>query len=407
MSNKHGEGVAAGAPVVGRPPEQTSWFHVLIATAAGFVTAFQLGKVPAAIPMLKGELGLSLFVAGAVVSILAMLTAFGGLLIGMQARRFGDYRSAIAALALSAVASAAGAFAEDGTLLLVTRTIEGIGYVLAVVSLPGLIVAHVSARDRPLAMAIWGTFLPGGMALMLLLAAFSVDAIGWRGLWVLTSVSNFGAAILIFILFRSDVATRPAIISLAREDILRPDLLLLFGCFICLAGQYLAVVSFFPTLLSELFSMDMKLAATLSVAVVAGNGVGNVLSGMAMRAGVGTRTLLVAPFAAMAVLSLVVFADVFPLAARIVAAVAFSVFSGSIPAVVWAAAPKLSRSPDRMPVTSGLMFQGAGIGQFVGPMILATLVTGGGGWSYSIYLTVPASLIGMLLASLVKVRIGE
>ena len=86
-----------------------------------------------------------------------------------------------------ALASLAGGLAGSGTLLLATRIAEGFGFATLTVAAPKLIAAATRTEVRRLALGAWGTYMPVGMALSLVIATAVLDAIGWRGLWFLNA----------------------------------------------------------------------------------------------------------------------------------------------------------------------------------------------------------------------------
>ena len=62
--------------------EQHSWPRVFAMFAIGVSAAFLVGKVPAALPVLRNEMGLTLFEAGLLVSMMSLVAGLGGVLIG-------------------------------------------------------------------------------------------------------------------------------------------------------------------------------------------------------------------------------------------------------------------------------------------------------------------------------------
>ena len=76
----------------------TSWLAVAAIAVAGIVAAFQIGKLPAALPVLRAELGLSLVEAGWIVSALAAVGVATGMVWGFVADRFGHRRMLLSGL---------------------------------------------------------------------------------------------------------------------------------------------------------------------------------------------------------------------------------------------------------------------------------------------------------------------
>jgi hypothetical protein len=150
---------------------QTHWPRVWIAFLAGCIGAFQIGKTFASLTLIIDELALSLVQAGLILSLFSLIAAFAGAGFGLLSDRVGHLYMALTGLLLSASGAFLGAKADGIELLLMSRLIEGLGFILAIVALPSLISRSASDRSRPLAMGIWGAFhidvdhpAPAGMA---------------------------------------------------------------------------------------------------------------------------------------------------------------------------------------------------------------------------------------------------
>ncbi|MDE0382874.1 MAG: MFS transporter, partial [Defluviicoccus sp.] len=122
---------------------------------AGIVAAFQIGKLPAALPALRAELGLTLVEAGWIVSALAAVGVATGMIWGFVADRFGHRRMLLSGLGVIGAGTALGSLAETGAMLFATRVVEGCGYVAVLTAGPTVIGAFCRERDRPMALGLW------------------------------------------------------------------------------------------------------------------------------------------------------------------------------------------------------------------------------------------------------------
>lgn len=389
---------ADAAPDTGPAPPTTSWARVALLVLAGIVVALPVGKVPAALPALRDELGLSLVAAGWVVSVFSVIAACAGVVVGGIADRIGHLRIVLAGLAFAALANAAGAFATDAASLLAGRVGEGLGFILAVVALPPLIVANASPADRGKALGIWGAFLPAGMGLMLLASPPILDIAGWRGLWLVNGAAAGLCACCLALALRGSAAARagpPAPLRAVLSVLACPAPLLLAFCFAVYSAQFVAVTSFLPTLLIDQGGLGLGLAASLGAVVVLANIVGNTATGWLLAAGLSRPALIACGFAAMGEGAVLVFSSALPLGPRIAAAIAFSACGGLIPGTLMSSAPVYAPAPALVATVIGLMLQGAGFGQVFGVPALARTVTGFGSWDYAAAFTVAAALTGL------------
>ena len=92
-------------------------------------------------------------------ALLSLFAIFGALLAmpaGLAAPRFGARRCLAFGLMLLGLGSLAGAMAGSFPLLLATRTIEGMGFILVTTSAPALLTRLTAAENRAPAFALWG-----------------------------------------------------------------------------------------------------------------------------------------------------------------------------------------------------------------------------------------------------------
>jgi predicted MFS family arabinose efflux permease len=367
--------------------EATRWSVVFVALAAGIAVAFQVGKMPAALPSLRADLGLSAVQAGWAISLFNAVTCVLGLATGAFADALGARRVIIAGLALSALASAAGAFSGGGAMLLATRLAEGLGALTVFVAAPVVIIRALAARDMRFAFGLWSSYMPTGQALLVLLSPMILALIGWRGLWMLVAVLLLGCAALFAALSRpvpdpSDIAT-PGIARLGRDALAvlktRGAWLLSF-CFVTYTANFLAVISFLPTFLVETGRMALAPAAFATALVIFGNTLGNVLGGWLLQRGVLRWQLIAAASLVMGSTSLLVYADGTPDTLRIALAFAFSLFGGLLPASILGGVPVHAPSPALIATTSGLILQCTNVGMLFAPPAFAALAAAYG-WS--------------------------
>ncbi len=379
----------------------TRWWPVYAAFLAGCFAASQIGKVAGALSVVIADLDLSLVQGGLVVSLFTLTTALTGAAFGMLGDRFGHLPLAVAGLLVSAGGAIAGAFADSLGALLTARILEGMGFTLAVVCLPPLINQAAIERDRPMAMGLWAAFMPGGMALAMLVSPWLIAANGWRGLWLAVGALLAAWSVLLWLTFRRTVAKPDRKVRhpvSQASAMLRREPLMLFGCFCCYSAMYVPLTAFFTTLLVSQKQVPLDVAAWVGAPVVAVNIVGNLAAGWLVRRGVGAHRLQRLAFLVMGVSGCIVFAAATPVALKVCAGLAFSAFGGLIPGTLFILAPRFATHPAQIAALSGLLLQGAGVGQTLGPMLVSASVDRFGGWGYGGATLVLAALLGLWLA---------
>ena len=154
------EGTAqAGQPAV------TRWGAVLAIVGAGVVASLQVGKVIIAAPLLRRDLGLDLASIGTLTAVFSILGVLGGIAAGGIIARFGARRMLLCGLLATALGTAAGALAPGYGVLLATRVVEGLGFLLITVAGPAALQRIVLPSSRDLAFALWSCYMPTGCLL--------------------------------------------------------------------------------------------------------------------------------------------------------------------------------------------------------------------------------------------------
>lgn len=391
------ETVAAGKTDVINP---TRWSLVLLLFAAGCGVSLNMGKVPAALPVLSLDLNLSLFQAGLVVSLFSLLTALIGLLVGLSAARMGYRRAALCGMLLAAVAGLSAPLIQSFSVLLVLRATEGLGWVMVAVSMPVLMTTAAAAHDRPMVLGIWGAFVPVGMMVALLYAPLVIDLAGWRGLWFFTGILCLLGAWVIWRLSAS--LPLPAASRLASRDIrgvvFRRTTLSMAACFLIYSALYVAVTSFIPLVLIDRHGVSVASAAVLGALIIMGNIGGNVSAGWLIRRGVNPYLLVYLAMFSCGLFAFGIFPAQIPIEWRVVCAMVFVFFGGMIPGTLFASVPSVVAQAAHVGIVNGLIIQGAGNGQFFGPLLQSAIVERGGDWSWALLATTLFSAIGLVSA---------
>ncbi len=387
------------------PAEKTQWGLVLLLVGAGVVGAFQVGKAPPALSVIRGEFGMSLFMAGWILSIFSLIGLALGSVAGVLADEFGHRRILLAGLIFQALGSLIGAFAHSGPVILAARVVEGFGFLALAVSAPALIVRVTNPGDLRVALSLWSCFLPGGAALIMLLAPALTGNFGWRGLWHFNTVITIAYVIW---LARKTTGLRafPTGFPVKKRNMGRDLLitvtsagpLLLAFTFTTYTIQWLSVVGFLPTLLVEQQGMSVGAASLFTAGMVFVSVPGNLAGGWLLNHGYKRWRLVVFANLVMGLSGVALYASWLPFAARYTACLTLSGVGGLIPACLLGGVPLYAPSPKHVATTNGLIIQGSQLGQVVGPPALALIVSATGGWSSASWMLGAAAIAGIALS---------
>lgn len=385
--------------------QKTRWGIVFLLICAGILAAFQVGKAAIAVPAMRADLGISLAFAAWIVGALGALGALIGVPAGLTLSRFPPRRALIVGLAVLGIGSLAGSISGSGTLLLLTRVLEGFGFVCTILSAPRLFGFVTVPRDTALAFALWGCYMPVGSAVMMLAGPAFIQAAGWQGLWLFNGVLPLAYAALIATLpipgADSAQPSQRSLLGDLHEGFRTPGPLLIGLAFGIYTFQYFALASLFPAMLVERLGVSIAAAGLISAGTVLANGAGNLAAGFFLRLGTPLWTILVAGYFASGALAFGIFNDATPVAAVAMLAALSLAITGLIPASIFAAAPSIGTTPALLGISLGLTTQIGVSGQLFGPTALAAFVERYG-WSSAPAIFVAVTIAGTAVALILR-----
>ncbi len=391
------------------PSSRTNWIAVSVLILAAVAAAFQIGKAPAALPVIRDELNLSLDQGVWIISIFNLLGITLGMIAGALGDRLGHRRLIAVGFLAMALASFAGAAADGFVLLLASRVLEGFGFIVVASTAPPMFLAVSAPRHHRLIFGLYSGYWPAGVAVMILVTPVVLDAIGWRGLWILNGGLALGVLALLLLVTHGTsprhVASNPPPFLDALRTFTRigpMTLALTFGTY---SSIHVTVVALLPTFYTEVGALSLGLASLLTALVTVMNVGGNIAAGVAMHRGAPRWVLVVGTFVLIAISAMLMYDDGLTFNTRLAAAIFLSFIAGMIPACLFAETQIVAPSPKLVGATTGLMMQGSQLGQLVGPVSMAWVVTYSGSWDFAPVTIVTAAVIGIMLMLLLR-RIG-
>ncbi|MES2384586.1 MAG: MFS transporter [Pseudomonadota bacterium] len=382
--------------------------------AAGVVAALHVAKLPPALPVLQQLMGVSLLQAGFLLSLVQLAGMTLGLPAGLLIQRWGPRRSVLTGLLALAAASAMGGAAQTAAGLLVSRALEGLGFLCVVLPAPGLLRQLVPPGQLSRALGGWGAYMPLGAALALL-AGPAVMALadaqwGWRLWWWGLSAIAALLALLVFFRVPADVPAtgapadprQRATASASWRSLLKLTLRSRGAWAVALSfamysGQWMAVVGFLPSIYAQA-GVAAGATAWLTALAAGVNIIGNLAAGRLLHRGAAPVALLAAGFVAMALGTGVAFGVDGSPRVQYLAVLVFSMLGGLIPGTLFSLAVRLAPGPQAVPTTVGWMQQWSALGQFFGPPLVAGVAAQAGHWQWTWVVTGACSVAGLLLA---------
>ena len=380
--------------------ERTDWAGVMTVVAAGVVAAMQVGKGLIAGPLLQSDLGLDLPALGWITSVFAIVGVVGGMTAGAFVAAAGDRRLLGIGMAMLALGSFSGAASHAFALLLLSRIVEGFGFLLVVVAGPAILMRLVTSDRRDLVFSLWSCFMPAGMAVAMLTGPLFAD---WQAIWRSNGLITLASLVSIFLAVSPSRETSSIAASFpddATETLTSRGPVLLFVLFSLYSLMSFTLSSFLPILLVQRMHVSLGTVGLLSAIITLVNVIGNLAAGHLLSRGFARGRLIASAALLMGVFGLWIFLSqsggnlIFGLC------VLFSAIGGLIPATLISSVPILSPRPALAPMTMGLLMQGSNLGQLVGPVAVGTAIERYGWASGAAFIGVGALLCIVLANTL-------
>jgi hypothetical protein len=385
-----------------RRVQPSPWPLVGLLYLAGLLAAAQLGKLSALAPLVAAALGLTLPLVALAISLIELGGATLGAAAGQLANRLGLVRCLRWGVAALAAAGLGGALAQGAVGLFGWRLLEAAGYLGVIVSAPVLIARHAgaaSARTQGLALTLWSSFVPVGLALGAWGSAALAAWLGWRAA---VAVGGVVALLLWVVLWRArlpaDESPPPAAAAgAARAAGLTPALWCLALAFGGFALFEVGMLGLLPTLLVDQAGLGATAAGQWAgLAALAAVG-GSAAAALLLRHGLGLRGPVLLSLGLPPLLLFGVFTPAPQPALAVGLAVLLNLLGGVFASLTFALLPRLAAGPGQLVRANGLLAQCGASGSLLGPPAMAACVQAGG-WTAAAVLGLLVSLAAMPLA---------
>jgi len=284
-----------------------------------------------------------------------------------------------------AVGGAVGAMVQGFMPLLVSRFVEGVGFILFAVPAPALMSTMAAdARDRAKALGIWSAYMPTGGTIALLAAPLFIAAWSWRALWLALAAAAVLAAVVFARSVPESQQARVSSLRLVLESLTQPGNIAMALLFAFYVAQWTSVMVWLPTFLAEHGASTAAASAATALMVLV-NAPGNLIGGWLLSRRVPRGALVIGASAIAALCELGMLSAAVPGSVRFALVLAFSLATGVIPASIFAGLPVHARSPQHIATGNGMVLQFSNIGQFLGPLAIAWIASRFGGWESTLW----------------------
>ncbi|MHC8494808.1 MFS transporter [Thalassospira sp. SM2505] len=348
---------------------------IVILYGLGLTASMQVGLIGPIAPDLRAGFGLSQAEFGLVASLITAAGALTAIPTGVWAARAGLRKSLVLGCVMMITGAAIFATANITTLLYVGRLVTSIGYLLIVVGAPSWMAGFNNPKLVAMAMSIWGTFIPVGIALGNWVSAAMVVWLDWR---LAVGACTLPILILLPLLAMMEKPATPTArksLSVGVIGVLKSrsalKVALTFSAF---AGATSAALAFMPAMMVDNLDIGIALAAgIIGTTAIAGNIVGSIGAGMALGRDISGRTILVIflPVMATAIGTLFVSDNMM---LSLVALIIFNIGQGAVAGTCFALLPGIAKGGLSMPALQGMLAQFAEIFVVIVPPLTGAMI---------------------------------
>lgn len=380
----------------------------IVALLAGMVIAAQIGKMPSALPVLRDSFDLTLVQAGWLSASINGAAAVLGLVSGLLAAKTGAGNTLLLGLLTAVVGTLLGALSPTVEMLLGTRLLEGVGFVLIAVSAPSIIAASSTPEWRGRALAVWGCYMPIGVAGMIVLTPLLIVKGGWQTVWWVNGGLLFAVLVIAwrvrgaFPKKQPSSAGQQTLLNQLRQSTRLTGHWVMGGAFAIYSSQWFMIGTWMPSFAVTYMELSLGQAALLTGLVVLANALGNLAAPYLATAGFSRWQVIAVAQVLISVFGFVVFSSDIPPEIRIFAAIAASIAGGAIPGTVMAGIPVHARNASEVALGNGIVVQCINVGILLGPPLIAGVVAGFGGWDAGRWVFPIVGCFGIALALMLR-----
>lgn len=376
---------------------QNYLFVTLIVVSTAIAVAANQFKVPTIMGNIASSLNMKDSSAPWLMSIFAFVGIFLALPTGSLVQKYGPKVMLVTASIFVGLGSLLGSFASTGSILILSRGIEGIGFIFAAVAGPLAIVRYVESPRIGFSMGIWAIWVPVGQILAFNLTPIMYGIMGWNKVWMFFAIIPLIMAGIAQSTLKGSVSNSISSSNLKVKNsavFLKKNLWFLCFSFCIFNLLFIAMVTFAPFYLENSGMMNKTAAAFLTTIPM--------IFCIIFSPIFGRLSDIIASRKKILVLALLVLG---PSVALIFSTINGLVYLGAIllgaigmatPAMVLASVEEVVERPELTGSGMGLMMVFQNIGVFLGTIIFLPIVSiFDGSFSFAGLVLIPISFLGV------------
>lgn len=388
---------------------QDATFIGLILLLLGSSVVMHLFKIPMIMGEVATSVGMALENGANLMSAFTLPGIFLAIPSGIIASKYGSKTAIVIATICVALGSFLGSFAVAGGLLLTSRVIEGIGYILISIAGPLLVVQYVEPARIGFVMGLWAIWMSVGQIVAFNLTPALLGVMSWNNIWRI-----YACWTLILTLMMAFAIKKPEGLEAAQEAASTGEKVSA-GALFANKGYMMGLISFFIfnwLLLTHLTFLPGFMGTTGIITGAAAGFAGSFTMICALLGSpilgrisdsIGRKKIYITALLAAGLGLLLPFTGS---AVMIYVGCAIMGFLGlAAPGMILGAIPELVGNPKAEGLAMGILFTFVNLGQFLATAVFPGLLgtTGGNYMTAALVLEVLA-LIGVMTAAMVKFK---
>ncbi len=348
---------------------------IIVLYGLGLTASMQVGLIGPIAPDLRASFGLSQAEFGLVASLITAAGALCAIPAGVWAARAGLRRSLVLGCMMMVAGALIFATANASSLLYVGRIVTSIGYLLIVVGAPSWMAGFNNPKLVAMAMSIWGTFIPVGIALGNWVSAAVVTWLDWRLAVAACTVPVMLLLPLLIAMNQPETGSTRRSLTVGVIGVLKSRAALQVALtFAAFAGATSAALAFMPAMLADNLDISIALSAgIIGTTAIAGNVIGSVGAGSVLGRGINGKAILVIFLPLMAAAIAVLFISKIMLLS-ITALIVFNICQGAVAGTCFALLPAIAKEGLSMPALQGMLAQFAEISVVIVPPFVGIMI---------------------------------
>lgn len=360
-----------------------SWILIAVVLLLfGTAVASSQYKVPVIMTQITQQFGMTDSSASWLMSIFTFVGIILAIPTGALAKKFGPKILLLAASAILLVGSLIGIAATDGTMLIVSRGVEGVAFILVTICGPLAVQKYVAPEKIGSATGIWALWVCLGSVVGGVVTPTVSATLGFVGVWMVYAVfaAIFAVLVAVVVKFNDGAPDAPAQASgeqvepkVSYAELFKPNTLLYLAGFLLFNMVLLAMLSFSPTWM-QIQGIDPTLSGFLSTLPMLLAVISSPLFGS-----ISDKLGRCKPLYIIALLSMGPCAFLLLTGTGMqlwIGAVIMGLVGMGVPVICLTAYPKVLGKPELMSIGMGFLMLIQSLGQFLGtfvsPMLLGS-----------------------------------